>query len=94
MRASASIASNRSKKTFISTILVTSAAVRICLSLARGADQPLTSDAVIHHLSLVISWYRDSLTRVQPVGIASDAIYQGDAQNLATQAVRLAFDSA
>src|SRR4029077_4088853 len=33
-------------------------------------------------------------TRVQPVGIASDAIYQGDAQNLATQAVRLAFDSA
>jgi len=94
MRASASVASNRSKKTFISTIVVTSAAIIMCLGVARGADQPLTSDAVIHHLSLVVSWYRDSLTRVQPVGIASDAIYQGDAQNLATQAVRLAFDSA
>src|SRR6201984_1529973 len=72
----------------------------LCVGLAPAAlvsadDQPaVSSDAIIHHLSAVISWYRDSTTKVQPPGFASDAIYQGDARTLAEQAVRLAFDSA
>jgi small-conductance mechanosensitive channel len=71
-----------------------------CLSLTAAAlvnadDQTgVSSDAIIHHLSAVISWYRDSTTKVQPPGFASDAIYQGDSRTLAEQAVRLAFDSA
>ncbi len=60
----------------------------------RMISPPSASDAIIHHLSAVISWYRDSTTKVQPPGFASDAIYQGDARTLAEQAVRLAFDSA
>jgi len=76
------------------------ASLILCLSLTTAAlvgadDQPaLSSDAIIHHLSAVISWYRDSTTKVQPPGFASDAIYQGDVRTLAEQAVRLAFDSA
>jgi small-conductance mechanosensitive channel len=76
------------------------ASLILCLSLATAAlvgadDQPgISSDAIVHHLSSVISWYRDSTTKVQPPGFASDAIYQGDAHTLAEQAVRLAFDSA
>ena len=76
------------------------ASLILCLSLTAAAlvvadDQPaLSSDAIVHHLSAVISWYRDSTTKVQPPGFASDAIYQGDARTLAEQAVRLAFDSA
>ena len=76
------------------------ASLILCLSLTAAAlvvadDQPaLSSDAIIHHLSAVISWYRDSTTKVQPPGFASDAIYQGDVRTLAEQAVRLAFDSA
>jgi small-conductance mechanosensitive channel len=72
----------------------------LCAGLAPAAlvnadDQPaVSSDAIIRHLSAVISWYRDSTTKVQPPGFASDAIYQGDARTLAEQAVRLAFDSA
>jgi small-conductance mechanosensitive channel len=78
------------------------ASLVLCLSLTTAAlvdadDQPataITSDAIIHHLSAVISWYRDSTTKVQPPGFASDAIYRGDVRTLAEQAVRLAFDSA
>ena len=78
------------------------ASLILCLALTTAAlvdadDQPataITSDAIIHHLSSVISWYRDSTTKVQPPGFASDAIYQGDVRTLAEQAVRLAFDSA
>jgi small-conductance mechanosensitive channel len=76
------------------------ASLILCVSLTTAAlidadDQPtITSDAIVHHLSSVISWYRDSTTKVQPPGFASDAIYQGDARTLAEQAVRLAFDSA
>jgi small-conductance mechanosensitive channel len=79
------------------------ASLILCLGLTTAAlvgadDQPaqpaISSDAIVHHLSYVISWYRDSTTKVQPPGFASDAIYQGDARTLAEQAVRLAFDSA
>jgi small-conductance mechanosensitive channel len=72
------------------------ASLILCLGLASAADDQSTisSDAIIHHLSAIISWYRDCTTKVQVPGFASDAIYQGDARNLAEQAVRLAFDSA
>jgi small-conductance mechanosensitive channel len=80
-------------KWFVAFALTIPAAIVICWGVAGGADQPLTSDAVIRHLSAVTSWYRDSTAKVQPVGLASDAMYQGNAQNLATQAVRLAFDA-
>jgi len=64
-------------------------------ALVNADDQAaISSDAIIHHLSALISWYRDSTTKVQPPGFASDAIYQGDARTLAEQALRLAFDSA
>ena len=79
----------------VSTARIIFAGLILCLALATAAaDQPIKSDAIIHHLSAVISWYRDSTTKVQPPGFASDAIYQGDARTLAEQAVRLAFDSA
>ncbi|MGA8142541.1 MAG: hypothetical protein WB987_01475 [Candidatus Acidiferrales bacterium] len=74
--------------------LLLSAGLIIFWGFARADDPPVRSDAVIHHLSAIVSWYRDSSTKVQPVGFATDAIYEGDARNLATQAVRLAFDSA
>ncbi len=76
------------------------ASLILCLGLVTAAllnadDQPaISSDAIIRHLSSIISWYRDSTTKVQPPGFASDAIYQSDARTLAEQAVRLAFDSA
>jgi small-conductance mechanosensitive channel len=81
--------------TLVSTGRIIFAGLILCLALATAADdQPIKSDAIIHHLSAVISWYRDCTTKVQPPGFASDAIYQGDARNLAEQAIRLAFDSA
>ena len=76
------------------------ASLILCLGLVTAAllnadDQPaISSDAIIRHLSSIISWYRDSTTKVQPPGFASDAIYQSDVRTLAEQAVRLAFDSA
>jgi len=79
----------------VSTARIIFAGLILCLGLATAADnQPISSDAIIHHLSAIISWYRDCTTKVQPPGFASDAIYQGDARNLAEQAIRLAFDSA
>jgi small-conductance mechanosensitive channel len=51
-------------------------------------------EAILQHLNAAISWYRDSTSKIQSVGMPSDAIYQDTAQNLAQQAVRLAFQSA
>jgi small-conductance mechanosensitive channel len=51
-------------------------------------------DAILQHLNAIISWYRDSTSKIQAVGMPSDAIYQDTTQNLAQQAVRLAFQSA
>jgi small-conductance mechanosensitive channel len=55
---------------------------------------PLDRDAVLHHLNAVITWYRDATTKIKSVGLPSDAIYQDNARNLASEAVRLAFQSA
>jgi small-conductance mechanosensitive channel len=51
-------------------------------------------EAILQHLNAIISWYRDSTSKIQAVGMPSDAIYQDTTQNLTQQAVRLAFQSA
>jgi small-conductance mechanosensitive channel len=55
---------------------------------------PLNRDATVGHLNTVITWYRDTTNKVQPVGLPSDAIYEDSTRNLAAEVVRLAFQSA
>jgi len=59
-----------------------------------AAAGTLDRDAILHHLNAVITWYRDATTKIKPIGLPSDAIYQDNTRNLATEAVRLAFQSA
>jgi small-conductance mechanosensitive channel len=70
----------------------------VCLtwSLVCGQETggELDRDAILGHLNAVITWYRDATSNVQSTGLPSEAIYQGNAQALAAQAVRLAFQSA
>jgi small-conductance mechanosensitive channel/cell division septum initiation protein DivIVA len=54
----------------------------------------LDRDAILHHLNAVITWYRDVTSKVKPIGLPSDAIYQENTRSLAMEAVRLAFQSA
>jgi small-conductance mechanosensitive channel len=54
----------------------------------------LDRDAILHHLNAVITWYRDVTSKIKPVGLPSDTIYQDNTRNLAAQAVQLAFQSA
>jgi small-conductance mechanosensitive channel len=54
---------------------------------------PFNSDATLHHLNQVISWYRHATTGVQSVGLPSDTIYEDNTRNLGGQVVRLAFQS-
>jgi small-conductance mechanosensitive channel len=54
----------------------------------------LDRDVILHHLNAVITWYRDITSKVKPVGLPSDAIYQDNTRSLASEAVRLAFQSA
>ncbi len=65
----------------------------VFISDSRGA-LAIDREAILQHLNAIISWYRDSTSKIQAVGMPSDAIYQDTAQNLAQQAVRLAFQSA
>ena len=62
--------------------------------LAQTAVRPLDSGAILNHLNAVITWYRQTSTRVQSAGEPSDAIYASNAQSLAGKAVQLAFQSA
>ena len=54
----------------------------------------LARDAVLNHLNIAITWYRDVTAKVQGVGLPSDAIYEDNARDIAAEAVRLAFQSA
>lgn len=54
----------------------------------------LDSNAALHHLNQVISWYRHCTTGIRDVGLPSDAIYQDNAKTLGAQVVQLAFQSA
>ncbi len=71
--------------------------------LAAGAVLPrvmaqtpegLRGDAILDHLNTVIDWYRQAITSVPTVGLPSDAMYQSNAQNMAIEVTRLAFQSA
>jgi small-conductance mechanosensitive channel len=59
-----------------------------------NAAPSIDREAILSHLNAIISWYRDSSSKIQSVGLPSDAIYQDTSQNLAQEAVRLAFQSA
>jgi small-conductance mechanosensitive channel len=52
------------------------------------------TNAPLHHLNQVISWYRHATTGISSVGLPSDAIYQDNTKNLGAQVVKLAFQSA
>jgi small-conductance mechanosensitive channel len=54
----------------------------------------LRGDAILDHLNAVIDWYRHAMTRVQTVGLPSDAMYQFNAQSMAAEVAKLAFQSA
>jgi small-conductance mechanosensitive channel len=54
----------------------------------------LRGDAILDHLNAVIDWYRHAVTRVQTVGLPSDAMYQSNAQSMAAEVAKLAFQSA
>jgi hypothetical protein len=54
----------------------------------------LRGDAILDHLNAVIDWYRHAMTRVQTVGLPSDAMYQSNAQSMAAEVAKLAFQSA
>ena len=75
------------------------AAALLCVTaffaISAGKAAPAVDrEAILSHLNTIISWYRDSSSKVQSVGLPSDAIYQDTSQNLAQEAVRLAFQSA
>ncbi len=76
----------------LTTLLLLLIAVTF-IPASRSAAQ-VDRDAILHHLNVIISWYRDSTGKIQSVGLPSDAIYEDTSQSLAQQAVRLAFQSA
>jgi small-conductance mechanosensitive channel len=54
----------------------------------------LRGDAILDHLNAVVDWYRHAITRVQTVGLPSDAMYQFNAESMAAEVAKLAFQSA
>ncbi|MGC1966589.1 MAG: hypothetical protein WA673_09020, partial [Candidatus Acidiferrales bacterium] len=86
------IAWRKRLRTSLTTILLFLSALAFIPDSRSAA--PIDRDAILHHLNAIISWYRDSTGKIQSVGLPSDAIYEDTAQNLAQQAVRLAFQSA
>ena len=71
--------------------LLATVAVNAVIAQSSGA---LRGDAVLDHLNAVIDWYRHAMTRVQTVGLPSDAMYQYNAQSMAAEVAKLAFQSA
>jgi small-conductance mechanosensitive channel len=56
--------------------------------------QLITDDQILHHLNAVITWYRNIKTQIEPSGLPTDAVYQANAESLAAQVVKYAFESA
>jgi small-conductance mechanosensitive channel len=86
-----------SRKSPLAYLIGASAIILLALtvqSLRAQTAAQLDRDAILHHLNTVITWYRDATTKIKPVGLPSDAIYQDNARNLSSEAVRLAFQSA
>src|SRR5579864_5908469 len=52
------------------------------------------TNAPLHNLNQVISWYRHATTGISSVGLPSDTIYQDNTKSLGSQIVKLAFQSA
>src|ERR1700678_1634363 len=77
----------------ISGILSLVLIVLFCAYTSLTAE-PVSQELTISHLNAIISWYRDSSTKVQSIGLPSDLVYQDTSQNLAQHALRLAFQSA
>jgi small-conductance mechanosensitive channel len=75
-------------------VALLAAAGSILPSLRAQTVGELRGDAILDHLNAVIDWYRNALSRVSTVGLPSDAMYQTNAQNMAAEAVQLAFVSA
>jgi small-conductance mechanosensitive channel len=71
--------------------LVAAVALPAVMAQSSGA---LRGDAILDHLNAVIDWYRHAMTRVQTVGLPSDAMYQFNAESMATEVAKLAFQSA
>jgi small-conductance mechanosensitive channel len=57
-------------------------------------SETVSGDAILNHLNAVIDWYRHAMTRIQTVGLPSDAMYQFNAQSMAAEVAKLAFQSA
>ncbi|WP_446743112.1 mechanosensitive ion channel family protein [Silvibacterium acidisoli] len=75
----------------------------VCTTLFAQSPQPSpnpsrdaasTDKAILNHLSLAITWYRATKDKVQPTGLPTDTIFQGNMQSLAAEAVQQAFQSA
>jgi small-conductance mechanosensitive channel len=83
----------RSKAALVifSAALLAAAGLRIVTAQNSGT---LRGDAILDHLNVVIDWYRHAMTRVQTVGLPSDAMYQFNAQSMAAEVAELAFQSA
>ncbi len=60
---------------------------------AGHAPVALDGQALLRHLNAVVSWYRHITTDIQMLGLPSEVLYQDQAQDLAAQAVKLAFQS-
>lgn len=54
----------------------------------------LDGTGALRHLNQAVSWYRHGPADIQALGLPSEVIYQDQAQSLATEVVRLAFQSA
>jgi small-conductance mechanosensitive channel len=88
----------RSNRKFVRNCLMGTVSVILMATCAgmSANDNPaqLDRDAILNHLNAVITWYRDSTSKVQAPGLPSDAIYEDNAQSLGAEAVRMAFESA
>ncbi len=76
---------------FFSAGLLAAAGLR---TVTAQSQDGLRGDAILEHLNAVIDWYRHAMTRVQTVGLPSDEMYQFNAQSMAAQVAKLAFQSA
>jgi small-conductance mechanosensitive channel len=74
---------------------VASCALLVILRPLPAQDFPaLNRDAILGHLNVVITWYRNTGSHVEAAGLPSDAIYEDSTRNLAAEVVRMAFQSA
>ena len=74
-------------------MLLCAGGIGLRVSMAQTTNQ-LSSDVVLKHLNAIITWYNNLRTNVPSSNQPSDAVYLSNAQNLAQEAVRLAFQSA